>query len=305
MPRPCSPSGTWPRCPHGRSGRAWRSASCRWAISLASPMSAMVCAIRSESSARCSGERPAIIRSCAAARRARESISSSTVCGSSGKNWPCLSMKSRKPLVGVLAAVVRVDERGQVGDHVLDRLQVLLAGVLQRGLHRGERAVEHLAPQQVLDPLVVLPRLGRPPRVVLQRPDGARGVVGQRVQLGLGQPGGVVGVGEEVPPLGRQRLVEQLPDLLQRAVHPPGGAGLPQPFAHRAAELVEAAASLGAPAQQLAQRLPDPAAGQHRVADLVDGVAQVVGRGERIGAAVPARRTGSPGSRAPGSCQAP
>ena len=95
MPRACSPSGTCPRWPQGRSGRAWRRASCRWAISLASPMSAMVWAIRSDSSARCSGESPAIIRSCAAARRARESISSSTDCGSSGKNWPCLSMKSR------------------------------------------------------------------------------------------------------------------------------------------------------------------------------------------------------------------
>ena len=72
---------------------------------------------------------------------------------------PVLVHELAEPLVGVLAAVVRVDERGQVGDHVLDRLHVLLAGVLQRLLHRGERAVEHLPAQQVLDLLVGLPRL--------------------------------------------------------------------------------------------------------------------------------------------------
>ena len=135
-------------------------------------------------------------------------------------------------LVGVLAAVVRVDECGQVGDHVLDRLQVLPAERSRGGLHRGERAVEHLAAQQILDLLVVLPGLGRAPRVVLRRPDGAGGVVGQGVQL-LGQPGGVVRIGERLPSLGRQGLVEQLPDLPEGAIHAPGGAGLPQPLAHR------------------------------------------------------------------------
>ena len=248
----------------------------------------MVWAIRSASSARWSGDRPAIIRSWAAARRARESISSSIDSGLSGKNWPCFSMNSANRSVGVLAAVVRVDELREVGDHVLDRLHVLLGGVLQRVLHRREGAVEHLPAQQVLDLLVGLPRLVGAPRVVLERADGAGGVVGQRVQLVLGQPRGVVRIGEQLALLGGQRLVEQLADLLQGAVHPPGRAGPAQPLAHRTAQLVEAPPSLRAAAQQLAQRLADAAAGEHRVADLVDGVAEVVGRRERVGPAVPA-----------------
>ena len=225
MPSACSPSGTCPRWPHGRSGRACRSASCRCAISLASPMSCMVCAIRSASSARCSGERPAIIRSCAAARRASESISSSIDSRVVREELAVLVHEVAELLVGVLAAVVRVEERGQVGDHVLDRLHVASVRVLQRLLHRGERAVEHLPAQQVLDLLVGLPRLVRAPRVVLERPDGAGGVVGQRVQLGLGQARGVVRIGEQLPPFGLQRLVEQLADLLQGAVHPAGRRG--------------------------------------------------------------------------------
>src|SRR3712207_8806337 len=40
--------------------------------------------------------------------------------------------------------------------------------------------------------------------------------------------------------------------------------------------------------QQLAQRLAHAAAAEHRVADLVDRAAQVVGRGERVGPAPPA-----------------
>jgi hypothetical protein len=191
-------------------------------------------------------------------------------------------------LLGVLAPVVRVDEPGEVGDHVLDRREVLLGRVLQRLLHRGERAVEHLPAQQVLDLLVGLPRLARSPVVVLERADGARGVVGQGVQLRLGQPGGVVGIGEQLPPLRGQCPVEQLADLLQRAVHPPGLAGLAQPVAHRPAQLVEPTPALGPAAQQLPQRLPHAAAAEHAVADLVDGVAQVVGRGQRVGPPAPA-----------------
>src|SRR3712207_7395794 len=48
-------------------------------------------------------------------------------------------------------------------------LHVGLGGVLQRLLHRRERAVEHLAAQQVLDLLVGLSRLVGAPRPVLER----------------------------------------------------------------------------------------------------------------------------------------
>src|SRR3712207_8362266 len=48
---------------------------------------------------------------------------------------------------------------------------------------------------------------------------------------------GVVGIGEQLPPLGLQGTVEELAHLLQGAVHPAGGPGLAQPLAHRAPQL--------------------------------------------------------------------
>jgi hypothetical protein len=52
-------------------------------------------------------------------------------------------------------------------------------------------------------------------------------------------------------------------------------------------QVVEATAALRAAAQQVAQRLPQAAAVEDLGADLVDGGAHVVGRGERVGPAAP------------------
>ena len=76
----------------------------------------------SESSWRCSGVIDSSIRCIAAAWRARLSSSCSTDSGLSGKNSPCLSMKSAKSCVGVLAARVLLQQRVEVGHHVLERL---------------------------------------------------------------------------------------------------------------------------------------------------------------------------------------
>jgi hypothetical protein len=81
-------------CPQSRSGRAFFSASCSRLSSLARPMSAMAVAIRSASSCCCSGLSDCSSRCAAAARRASASVSSSSVCGFSGKCWPCRAMKS-------------------------------------------------------------------------------------------------------------------------------------------------------------------------------------------------------------------
>jgi hypothetical protein len=66
---------------------------------------------------------------------------------------------------------VLVEQLVEVAEHLVDRGAVLVAGVLQRLLHAGEPLVEQLAPQQVLDALVVLARLAALPVVVAQLGD--------------------------------------------------------------------------------------------------------------------------------------
>ena len=59
-------------------------------------------------------------------------------------------------LVGVLAALVLLEQLVEVVEHLVDRRAVLVGGVLQRLLHAGEPLVEQLPAEQVLDLLVVL-----------------------------------------------------------------------------------------------------------------------------------------------------
>lgn len=63
-------------------------------------------------------------------------------------------------LRAVLAARVLVQQVVQVVEHLVDRLPVLVGRVLQRLLHAGEPLIEHLPAEQILDLLVLLPRLG-------------------------------------------------------------------------------------------------------------------------------------------------
>ena len=67
---------------------------------------------------------------------------------------------------------MRVEEVGEVTEHLLDTGPVLVGGVLQGLLHAGEALVEHLAAEEVLDLLVLLPALAAPPVVVRRLGDG-------------------------------------------------------------------------------------------------------------------------------------
>ena len=117
---------------------------------------------------------------------------------------------------------------------------------------------------------------------------------GQRVELGLGQPGVVARVGEQRASLRLERLVEQLADLLERAVEATGPARLPLALPDLAEQVVEAAAAGQAAPQQLRQRLCGCQPAEHVVADLVDRLGDVVRRRERIVAAVPLAVPGAP-----------
>ena len=82
------------RPPQRRSGRAERRPCCRRAISSARPDCCIAWLISPSSSLRWSGVRLSSNRCAAAARRARESMSSSRFCGDSGKKSPYFCMNS-------------------------------------------------------------------------------------------------------------------------------------------------------------------------------------------------------------------
>ncbi len=106
------------------------------------------CCAKASSSSRCSWLRLLRNRCAAAARLASESNSSSTFCGFSGKNSPCLSMKSSKSLLGVLAARVLVQQPVEVVQHLVHALAVRVGGSPPApALHAGKALVEHLRGQ--------------------------------------------------------------------------------------------------------------------------------------------------------------
>ena len=132
----------------------------------------------------------------------------------------------------VLVAGVRGEQRVQVGEHVLDPLHHLGISGLQGPLHPGELGVQHLALQHLLDRLVRRARVRRAPGVGVQCADRAGDVVGQRVQLQLGEAGVFPVEPRQGLPLGGQGLVQGGPDLVEgateslRAAEPaPGAAG--------------------------------------------------------------------------------
>ena len=200
-----------------------------------------------------------------------------------GEQVPVLLHEVVEVLLRVLVPGVGVQHLVERGHHVLDPLHGLGVGLLQGLPHAAELAVQHLAPQQVLELLERLPGRGRPPVVVGQLPDGLRGVGGQRVQLGLAQPGLVVRVGEQLGPLLADRGVQQRPGLLQDAVQPAAAAQLALAFAHPAEQVAQAPVPGHALAQQVAQRAGGIGALEHRLAELVQRAAHVIGRLERVG----------------------
>ena len=123
--------------------------------------------------------------------------------------------------LGVVALLVLLEQVVEVLEHRVDGRAVLVGGVLQRVLHPGEALVEQLTSEQILDLLVRLARLAALPVVRRQLGHG-RGRVGREVvELHLAQrPVSVVhlDVAGELLALLEHRPVEQLADLLQRAV---------------------------------------------------------------------------------------
>ena len=188
---------------------------------------------------------------------------------------------------GVLVAGVLGQQRVEVGQHVLDLLHRLGVLALQRLLHAGELGVQHLPLQHLGDGLVRLPGLVGAPLVVTQRPDGAGDVVGDGLQLQLRQPVLVAVHPGQLLPLGGQRLVEGGPDLVQGAPEVAALASGGAQLAESLGELVQTTPTVQPTLHQLPQRVPDGAGGQHVLADLVQGRAEVVRRRERVASAPP------------------
>jgi hypothetical protein len=101
-------------------------------------------------------------------------------------------------------------------------------------------------------------------------------------------PGGVGRVGEQLAPLGLERLLEQLAHLLQRAVELPLWPGLALALRDLAAQVVEARAGPSVPrrsrSRSASRGLP---AVRHPLADLVERRRHVERRLERVAPAGP------------------
>ena len=81
---------------------------------------------------------------------------------------PVLVHEVPEVLVCVLTPGVLGQQLVEIGEHLRDRLAVLLRGALQGLLHAGEALIQHLAAELVLDLLIGLPGLLRGPVVVRQ-----------------------------------------------------------------------------------------------------------------------------------------
>ena len=188
----------------------------------------------------------------------------------------------REPVRGVLAAGVGGEQRVQVGEHVLDPLHRGRVVGGQRLLEPRELRVEDLPAQHLLDRLVGRPRLRRVPGVVVEGTDGAGHVVGDGGELHLRHAGVVTLLPGQGVPLRGERLVEHRPDLVQGAAEVALAAG---PLAHPAyplGQVVEPAPAVETTTHQLPQRLTERPSGQHLAADLVERLADVVRRRERV-----------------------
>ena len=196
-------------------------------------------------------------------------------------------------LLRVLALGVLVQQVVEIVEHLVDALAVLVGGVLQRLLHAREALVEHLAAEQILDLLVLFAGLAAAPVVVGELLDGLRRRRRQRLELQLVEPGVVVERAGQLLAFGQHRLVEQLLDLLQGAVEVVARQQLSATTVGLGGELVGAAHVLGAAPQQLRQRAPRRAALHHVLADLLERLAQVDRRRQRVGPAGVRASTGT------------
>ena len=189
-------------------------------------------------------------------------------------------------LGGVLAPTVLGQQVVEIGEHLVDRGPVGVGGVLHRLLHAREPLVEQLAAEQVLDPLVVLTRLAALPVVLAELADRGRGRGRQVVELELAQRAVTlveVDVAGQLLAFVEHGPVEQLADLLQRAVEVVALGQLATLLGDPAGQVVEAALVRAAASQELAHRPLRAVAGHHVLADRVECLGDVDGRSERVG----------------------
>lgn len=152
---------------------------------------------------------------------------------------------------------MRVEQFVQVGEHVVDRGPVGVGGVLERLLHPGEPLVEHLAPEQVLDPPVGRGRLRTLPPVVAELAHRRGGGGREAVQLHLGEGSDAVvhlHVTRQLAALLRDGLVQQLADLLERAVEVVLARQLAATLGDTAGEVVEPGLVTTTTAEELPHR---------------------------------------------------
>ena len=137
--------------------------------------------------------------------------------------------------------------------------------------------------------LVRRARLVRAPVVLGELAHGARGVAGQRVELGLAQPRVVGRVGEQRGALLLDGRVEQLADLLERAVEPAGLAASSRRRCRAPAQQVVEAAQAVAARGAAGRAAPRAGSAPSRIRSptCVERLGDVVRRGERVGPVVP------------------
>ena len=111
-------------------------------------------------------------------------------------------------LLGVLTAGVLIQQIVKVVEHLVDRLAVLITGVLQRLFHPGETLVEHLPAKKILDLLVLLFRLTAAPLVFREFLHGLGRRGRQRFDLQLLESGVVIECSGQLLALSKYRLVK-------------------------------------------------------------------------------------------------
>ena len=187
-----------------------------------------------------------------------------------------------KVLLRVLSSSVLVQQVIQIVEHLVDALTIVVGGVLQRLLHPGEPLIEHLAAEQILDLLVLFARLLTAPVIVGQLLHGLGRRRGQRLDPHLLEPGVVVKSARQLLALGQHRLVEQLLDLLQRAVEVVALQQFPAAAVRLGGQLVGAAHILSAAPKQLRQRSARRRSLHHVLPDLLERLAQIDRRRQRV-----------------------
>lgn len=185
-------------------------------------------------------------------------------------------------LVGVLPARMGVEHVVEIGQHLGDPSTVLLGGPLECLLHALEALIEHLAAEQILDLLVVLPRLAAAPVVVGELLHGLRRRRRQFGDLHLLEAGVVVQRTGQGLALLEDRRVQQLAHLLQGAVEILVLQQFPPTTVRPRGEIVQAAHVLRPATQHLLHRAARRRTFENVLTDRVERLPQIDGWRQRI-----------------------